>query len=296
MPVSLEDTPYSGRDRQYVSQFSQDVLILGIHKAGILDDPDNNEVIVTLRNESTDDLVVNHLPATRESKGLYNYQLNSTETAQPGYYTVGWSFALADKAQYTETYIEIGSVAPEYDMLVPGMKAIVDSVWHRFADTYDSPESGPNLMTYFQTYFGRARLSQLLKIAIGRLNTMAQPYMTYTLEQGGKLFPLDQWGPLLETALYIETLKHLIRSYVEQPLFVGGQITRLDRRDYMERWQSVLQSEEDMFQNQLSVFKIAHMGLGRPRVLASGGVYGRYGPTRIVGSVAARPRYWARWY
>ena len=53
--------------------------------------------------------------------------------------------------------------------------------------------------------------------------------------------------------------------------------------------------EEDDLKKMLDVFKIAHMGLGRPHVLVSGGVYGNYGPTRIAsGSWASRPRYWAR--
>jgi hypothetical protein len=54
--------------------------------------------------------------------------------------------------------------------------------------------------------------------------------------------------------------------------------------------------EEEAAKAQLQVFKIASMGLGRPAILISGGVYGRYGPTRMAGSVAARPRYWTRFY
>jgi hypothetical protein len=115
--------------------------------------------------------------------------------------------------------------------------------------------------------------------------------------QGGALFPTAQWGPLLGTLTWIETLKHLIRSYTEQPNFIGsGNISRLDRRDYVQRWRDVLMDEEKAAQAQLDVFKISQMGLGRPAVLISGGVYGRYGPTRMAGSVAARPRYWTRFY
>jgi hypothetical protein len=52
--------------------------------------------------------------------------------------------------------------------------------------------------------------------------------------------------------------------------------------------------EEELVKQQLQHFKIASMGLGRPAVLISGGVYGRFGPTRMAGSIAARPRYWTR--
>lgn len=295
-PVSMEYAPYIGRDRQYVSRFSMDYLVLGLYVGGVLTDPTVPPTVQVV-SEDTGDVVVDRI-STREDTGLYYLQLSSQETSTPGYYTVRWLYAIGGEAQSYEAYLEIGVSAPSYDALTPGFKSVIDSVWMRFSDTFDSPEGGPNLMTYFQTYFTRNRLAQpLLQIAMGRLNTMAQPMTTYTVDaQGAAAFPLDQWGPLLETALYIETLKHLVRSYVEQPQFIGGQVTRLDRRDYMDRWASVLRDEEDMFRQQLQTFKIAHMGLGRSRVLASGGVYGRYGPTRITGSAAARPRYWSRWY
>jgi hypothetical protein len=175
------------------------------------------------------------------------------------------------------------------------MKSIVDDTWIKFADLFDSPEGGPNLQTYYQTHFSRNRIAQLLKTAVGLLNTTAQPFQSYSIDVPGQ-FPIQQWGPLLGQALYVEVLKHLIRSYVEQPAFVGGSVTRLDRRDYMDRWQSVLDEERKQLKSQLDIFKISNMGLGKPKVLVSGGVYGRYGPTRFAGSVAARPRYWSRFY
>jgi hypothetical protein len=94
----------------------------------------------------------------------------------------------------------------------------------------------------------------------------------------------------------VEVIKHLMRSYVEQPDAQGIATARLDRRDYLQRWQVMFQIESDELKQLQDVFKIAHMGLSSPTVLVSGGVYGNYGPTRLVGSAAARPRYWARFY
>lgn len=291
--------PADYRERQYVSQYATDLLGLVIHKAGVPADADG-DVTMTLISEDTDphstvaSRVANHLAV-----GTYETALTSAESAVPGLYTVHWSYAIDAVPQTYETYIQVGTPMPDYDRLAPGMKDIVDSVWIRFADLFDSPQGGPNLQTYFQQHFGRGRIAQLLRISMGRLNTMAQPFQTYTLDdgQGGASFPITQWGSLLETATYVEAVKHLVRSYVEQPnVLTSGSVSRLDRRDYMDRWASVLRDEEEMLQRQLEVFKISNMGLGRPAVLVSGGVYGRYGPTRIAGSVAARPRYWTRWY
>jgi hypothetical protein len=176
------------------------------------------------------------------------------------------------------------------------MKQIVTNVWIRFEDTFDSPQGGPHLQVYFQTQMSRGRLAQLLRLALGFLNTMAQPYSSFSADPQRGEFPYAQWGPLLEQALYVETLKHLIRSYTEQPMPNGITVARMDRRDYTDRWRAVLDDEMQWFKQQLDVFKISMMGLGRPRVLVSGGVYGSYGPTRLPGSAAARPMFWSRNY
>lgn len=285
------------RERQYVSRYASDLLGLSVQKAGAPADVDGNSVIVTLVNETAGTTVFSR-PATHMGTGLYETQLTSAETSIPGNYRVDWTYALDGISEVYSTFIEVGANSPAFDRLDPGMKALVEDCWIRFADLFDSPDGGPNLMTYFQTNFSRERLAQLLRFAMGRLNTAAQPHQTYSLEQneGQGQFPIQSWGPLLEQALYVECLKHLVRSYVEQPMFVGGSVTRLDRRDYMDRWMSVLNMEEGLLTKQLEVFKISNMGLGRPRVLVSGGVFGRFGPTRFAGSVAARPRYWTRFY
>jgi hypothetical protein len=283
------------RERQYISQWATDLLGLAVIKAGVPADVDA-DVTVTLLSEVDSGTVFTRV-ATRLALGLYETQLTSAETATPGFYTVVWIYAMDTVTQEYRTYIEVGNATPAYDVLVPTMKDIVDTTWVRFADLFDSPGGGPNLMTYFQTAYNRGRLSQLLRIAVGTLNTVAQPFQSYTIDgDGGATFPIAQWGPLLERSLYIEAVKHLIRSYTEQPMFVGGSVTRLDRRDYMDRWNVVLGMEEPVFTRQLEIFKISNMGLGKPAVLVSGGVYGRYGPTRVAGSVAARPRMWTRWY
>lgn len=283
-------------DRQYVSQYAVDVVGLKILQNQVPIDADG-DVTLTMVSENTGNEVFSRA-AVHNATGDYSSAFNSVETSVPGAYTLMWTYLLGGQSEYYESGIEVGPAAPSYDTLPPDFKDLVEQTVLRLADTIDSPGGGPNLTTYVQSKFGRGRIAELMRIALGRMNTIAQPFSTFTLDgQGGAVFPVAQWGPLLGALTWIETLKHLIRSYTEQPDFRGsGNVSRLDRRDYVQRWRDVLMEEEQAAKSQLDVFKIAQMGLGRPAVLISGGVYGRYGPTRMAGSVAARPRYWTRFY
>lgn len=282
-------------ERRYISQYAPEVLGLQIHVQGQLADPDGQSVTVTMTNDVDGGTILSR-QATRADVGTYEITLSSNESGVPGTYTVTWRYVIAGISESYATGIIVGAADPAYDSLAEPMKMVVDGVWMRFEDLFDSPNGGPNLQTYVQTRFGRGRIAQLLRVAVGRLNTAAQPFQTYTLDNnGGATFPVDRWGPLLEQALYVEALKHLRRSYAEQPQLAGGNVTRLDRTNYSSLWGEILADEQEQLKQQLDVFKIASMGLGRPQVLVSGGVFGRYGPTRY-GSMAARPRFWSRAY
>src|SRR5260370_27118806 len=80
------------------------------------------------------------------------------------------------------------------------MQDLLESVWIRFADEFDSPSGGPNLQSYFQAHWSRGRIAQLMKISIGKLNTIAQPWSNYTIDGiNGAEFLMQQWGGLLGT-------------------------------------------------------------------------------------------------
>lgn len=284
-------------EARYITQYETEVLGLEIHIAGVLADPTGSLVSATMTRDETATTIFTR-NATRVDTGLYEITLSPAESSVPGPYSVLWQYTVSGQPQVYKSSIVVGAADPAYDFLVDNMQAVVDNVWMRFADAFDSAYGGPHLQAYFQSHFGRGRIAQLMRVAVGLLNTTAQPFQTYTIDgDGGATFPVMQWGPLLEQATYVEVLKHLVRSYVEQPLFQGSNasVTRLDRRDYMDRWKMVLDEERDTLKSQLSIFKLSNMGLGKPQVLVSGGVYGRWGPTRYAG-MAARPRYWARFY
>lgn len=290
------------RDRQYLSQFSMPELEFEVWIGGEPGTPDGNQVSAQLwlQNGDGTSAQVASYQASSSCPGRYTVIPSSNDTAKPSDAALVWYYSVAGQPQQYVAPLVIGAANPHYDRLPDDVKDMIELCWARFADCADSPSGGPNVSStpYFQAHWSRGRMAQLAEVAVQKINGISQPYSRYSLDgRDGPKFPLRAWGGLLQTYTFTESVKHLIRSYNEQPLLAGaGGITRLDRRDYTDRWRETLKDEEPELKSMLDMFKIRHLGLGNPRVLVSGGVYGRYAPTRIAGSVAARPRMWARWY
>ncbi|MCW2930011.1 MAG: hypothetical protein JWM19_973 [Actinomycetia bacterium] len=288
------------KERSYLSQFSRLPLTFSIYIGGVLADPDGSAVAGQLLMENPDGsaTVVSSYSATRDEPGVYTITPSSSDTQSPGYAELDWSYAVGGQPQHYASYLEIGPASPAYDALPTEMQDFLnDQVWVRFADLFDSAGGGPNLQSQYQAHWSRGRVAQLMGIALQKINAAAQPWSNYTLDgNGGAQYPVQFWGGLLASYAYVEGVKQLIRAYTEQPSFMGPPVARQDRRDYADRWRAVLKDEEAELKGLLDVFKIRHLLNGSPRVLVSGGAYGRYAPTRIAGSVAARPRMFARWY
>lgn len=286
----------------WVSQYNPNDTELGlvVHVAGEQANPDG-DVTVTMETLSDDP---NHTPeqvfsrvADNPEAGLFTLVPTSAETEAVGFYKVTWSYEVGGTEKFYVHALEVTPASRALDNLPEDFHSLLGAVWMRFSDLFDSPHGGPHLQVYYQTRFNRGRVAELMGTALRRLNVIAQPHMTYTLDgNGGKVFPVAQWGGILEQATFIEAIKHLIRSYAEQPDASSVSLARLDRRDYMSRWETVLRMEQEDYEDMIDNFKIAHMGLGRPRVLVSGGAYGHYGPTRLPFGMAARPHFAWRFF
>lgn len=296
--------PANLEDYLYVSQQANDKVGIIINIGGTPTDPDGQVVIVSMTADATGSTpVFAGRSAVRDYTGAYSYTFLSADTATSGYYHLAWTYQLNGIPDTFLTPIQVGPYNPAYDQLDPSMKAIVDLVWAEFADGYDSAFGGPHLQSYFQSHFSRGRVAQLLQIAIMKINLGMQPVSRFALPPAdpntppaGPSFPA-QWNGLLVLGLTIEVILHLMRSYAEEPLAENVAAARMTRRDYLERWGSILQTQQDEYEKMLETFKIRQMfGAASVRVLVSGGVFGVFGPTRMMGNAAARPRYWTRWY
>lgn len=277
------------RERTWVSRFSGAGLGLAVYVGGELVDADALPTAAFV-DESDDSQVA--LSVGHPETGRYTVNLTSVHTDMPGLYKVTWSYEVGGDPNPFEVPIEVGPDAPAYDALNDDFKGVVEAVWVKLADAYDSPRGGPYLQTLLQSHFHRGRVAQLLHSVVGDLNVIAQPHMTYSIT-GPKVFPVAKWGALLEMGLYIEVIRHLIRSYTEQTEVTNVSVSRVDRRDYAERWRAVLNDEREDFEAALSHFKMAHLGLSKIVVTVGGGAYGAWSET-IRWPNPARPRFWYR--
>lgn len=162
---------------------------------------------------------------------------------------------------------KIEVIDPFNDIGITDRDNVIDGAWMKIEDAFDSELGGPHLRDRTLAIFDKQKMAALLPDAIYKINATYQPATSYTDEN----FPYLPHGPLLSQALLVQTIKHLIRSYTEQPLAVGGaNISYFDRRDYQQRWQAVLEIEERQLMEWLDLFKRDLMGFGTGALLIGG--------------------------
>lgn len=262
-------------DRKYVSRYAPATFAIKVYRDGVPGAADG-AVFATLTREGATAPAWTRQAVLTSEPGVYEVALTSVDTQTTGEYSLVFNYEINAAPEVYGYDIEVGPSSPVYDGLPAAWAGVIDSVWAKFADLFDSPFGGPNLQVYMQTNFGRNRLAQLMATALQRLNSATVGHQSYDV---GSEFPFGAWGGLLQQSLYIEVLKHLVRSYTEQPeVILGTAVSRVDRRDYMQRWREVLDMEMQEFERDLGRYRMAMLGLGNVSVLVSGGAFGKLGP------------------
>lgn len=240
---------------------------LDIYQETDFDDLDPTGPLIITADEGVD---IDH-PET----GVYTYTILPPVTNVVCLLKAVWTYQVGGvNLTYTE-HLQIRDQMPTYDGFNDAEKGAVQLIVNLFADSYDSTVGGPHLIEEFQTKFNNERIAQLLNWSVQKLNMYKQPITNWVLSSPGQAgtFPQNYWG-LLIMAGYVEVIKHLIRSYVEQPDVRNADVAYLDRRDYISRWQSVYQMEKEDLDSMATLVKRKMMGLGSTSMLVSGGMFG----------------------
>lgn len=209
----------------------------------------------------------------REELGHYFYNIGPEHTANRGVLTAQWSYSVGGNDFTFYDHLQILEQMPFYDSLQDSEKYVVERVSWMFGDLFDSTEGGPHLIEPFQTHFNYERVAQLSSLAAERINLTGYPATNWGVGPGTQTVPLNFNG-LLVFGTYLEVLRHLMRSYVEIPDFVGMNVTYTSRKDYLQRWESIYQLEAPQFEAMVKRAKRSLLQLGRGSILVGGGIYG----------------------
>lgn len=194
-----------------------------------------------------------------------NFAFPALLTTQPGLYKVRAQFTTTDGLVKSDR-IWFEAVDPfPVAATTPGGIA-VERAWLKLADLFDSELGGPHLRDRTLANFDMPKMAKLLPDALYNIGATYTPVVTYTEDN----FPFDVHSPLAAQSLLVESIRHLMRSYVEQPLPVGSNITYFDRRDYLSRWQTILQLEDEKLLKWIDLFKQEQLSFGSTAMLVGG--------------------------
>lgn len=178
---------------------------------------------------------------------------------------------------------------------------IGQEVWLRLEDCFDSQEGGPWLRDMTLAYFEPSKVERFIPEGLLLINqyppatNLDLSYFTTPLLDPDPNLPEGTYQPdpdrfIIVEATLIAVIKHLMRSYVEQPNLVSGNAVWQDRRDYLQRWQTILQIEQADFKFMVTLWKRQFLNLGRGALLTHSKA-GRLYPTGFRARNAMRGYY-----
>jgi hypothetical protein len=229
---------------------------------------DINSVVFTVRTPT--DTTVPSLNAVAgtivpDEDGHAQYLVSQAINLVAGEYKAIAQFSLVDGRKQT--------VVCDYDVIDPfqttgtdDVSILLEDTWHRIEDCFDSEmgNAGPWLRDMTLAKFDQTKLLKLLPDAMVEINTW-QPYTSFTATSFPYTDPNGQ--AVLVQGLLCATIRHLMRSYTEQPDVTNSNIGFLDRKRYADEWGKRLQVEDDRFKKLLIMWKRTMFGFGRPATL-----------------------------
>jgi hypothetical protein len=189
------------------------------------------------------------------------------QTDQVGHYICVATFELVDgTTKSTKSDFE---VFDPFEVVDTPIRVVADGVWTKLEDCFDAENEGPWVQDMTLNYFREEKMEKFINDALFDINYQNPPTAvdvgSFVTTTGG---PTSNY-PLLVQGVFIQVLRHLMRSYVEQPMPTGAQIAWQDRRDYLQRWQSMYELELVQYERWLALWKRGFLQLGHSKLLVS---------------------------
>lgn len=282
--------------RDTVSQYSTDTIGIGIYEKGkyvnadgdtnypnglvlisiVKDDEGNNPIISGDEVPGFEELG-SGVETIWDGLGLYSFSLTTDVTSFKGNYTARWAYRVDGQNKIFEYQFEVVDPQPFFDSLNAEQKQLVDNIYHRVSDGFDSTQGGPYLWELPQSSFNYETVARLMVVDAMNMINYSRPKAfipPYGIgSTSGKQIP-PAWYGLVEKAASYELYKHLSRSYLEIPAPVGVDVAHLDRREYSDKWMKMAEYEKEELETQLRMLKRAlQYGVRTRSSLLAGGIF-----------------------
>lgn len=136
--------------------------------------------------------------------------------------------------------------------------------WKKLEDCFDSEHGGPWLRDMTKANFDRSKLVDFIPDVLLDINVQ-QPMTQYTEAS----FPWTErdGGAFFGYGLFIATLKHLMRSYTEQPNVMNSSVGYFDRTRYQQAWAAIYAIELPEWQRVRELWKRSELDISRGSLL-----------------------------
>lgn len=134
-----------------------------------------------------------------------------------------------------------------------GSDASVDLAWLKLEDCFDSEMGGPWLRDQTMAVFDKTKVRAFVPEVIMNINE-TMPFSDYNESS----YPWTQGssGPLAAQGLLVATIRHLMRSYTEQPDVVSSPVAFMDRKRYQQAWKAIYDIESPLFDKWVKQYKL----------------------------------------
>lgn len=165
----------------------------------------------------------------------------------------------------------VKSIPVDYTVVDPFVRAgaspadgAVRQAWLKIEDCFDSEQGGPWLRDMTLAVFDQSKIRGLIPEVLLDINNQ-MPYTSYTESS----FPYANMDgeALMAQGLLVSAIRHLMRSYTEQPDVTSSPVAFMDRKSYQQRWKAVYDVESAKWDKWLNRWKLQSYDLSSSAML-----------------------------
>lgn len=201
-----------------------------------------------------------------EGSGFYRW----SDTEQTGrYHFIARFTLLTGEVRSSQGVFEV--IDPFNPPTPTAEERIEEAVWLRLEDCFDSDDGGPWLRDMTLSYFNKTKLGNFINEALMDIN-LAPPATAATIGDFTMVQPDGSEDPessILIQGVLLATIRHLMRAYTEQPALTGAQVVYDDRRDYLQRWQTIYTIEAERYARWIALWKRQFVGNHRSMLVTA---------------------------